>query len=158
MPDFSLQITASAVAWYAAVVATFSLAVSAYNAWKDRARITIKYTKGWLVVGGDPYYQADVTYYGVTVINKGQRTVAIGNVGIKLLDGTALLLAESINGRRNKVLTEQNPKVEFLTPQADLPFDLFYRIEVYDEAGGKYFKYFSYTPTLTKFFYWISKI
>lgn len=150
MPNIYLNIGASTVAWYAAIISTGAFFISIYNAWKNRPLIHIRYQKGWSVTANDGYYHPGTVYYGVDVMNRGHRTISIGNVGIKLLDGTALLLAESVNGKRNGVLTEENPKVTYLTPQDELPFEKFYRIEVYDQAGRVYYKYFSLFPTFHK--------
>ncbi len=148
MPTFSLTISAAAVAWYGAIVATTAAIISLYVAIRDRSRVVISYQeKMWVM--NSPLHDEHAEYFCVTVRNAGRRTVALGNVGIRLMNGSALLLSDSVDGSRNKVLSENNPRTEFLTKRDGLPATVeFYRIEVYDEAGGKHYKYFSRFPTV----------
>ncbi len=148
MPSLSLTISADAVAWYGAIVATVAAVVSLYVAIRDRSRVVISYQeKMWVMQS--PRHDENAEYFCITVRNAGRRTVTLGNVGIKLMNGKALLLSDSVDGSRNKVLSENNPRTEFLTKRDGLPaISEFYRIEVYDEAGGKHYKYFSRFPTV----------
>ncbi len=154
MPNISIQISANTVAWYGAVVATGALLVSSYNAWIDRPRINIKYQKGMLIINAAPLYSEDLTYFVITITNAGRRPVAIGNVGIMLFKGGALLLSDSLNGV-NRVLTEEQPETQITTEQDLLDFSKVYYIVVYDKAGREYRKYFNRLPSLKKLLFLI---
>ena len=149
MPDFSLNVTAGAVAWYAAIVSTVAAGISFHNAWRDRALVKITYQTSLILNAAQ--YDEKATYFTITVRNAGKRTVAIGNVGIRLYNNKVLLLTDSVMGRKNKVLSEEHPRTEFITKEDALPpRKYFYRIEVSDEAGRHYYKYFSQMPTARK--------
>ena len=152
---YSINITAESVAWYGAIVATASVIFSGINLWRDRSRIKISHTKSWVM--NTPTYDPNELYFNIEVRNVGRRTVALGNVGIKLFDGSALLLPDSFNNRVNKVLTEQNPRANFLTVNKDIDFTKTHYITVFDEAGREYRKYFSHFPTFKKLIWFFRK-
>ncbi len=152
---YSINITADAVAWYGAIVATISLVFSGITIWLDRSKIKISHSKSW--VPNVPGYDPHELYFDIQVRNVGRRTVALGNVGIKLFDGSALLLADSFNVRVNKILTEQNPRTNFLTKVKDIDFTKTHYITVFDEKGREYRKYFSHFPTFKKWIWYFKK-
>ncbi len=53
MTDFKIEITASTVAWYAAIVATISAFFSGFNMWRDRPRIKISLKKNMKIYPAD---------------------------------------------------------------------------------------------------------
>ena len=144
---YSINITAESVAWYGAIVATISVIFSGINLWRDRAKIKISHSQSWVHAPG---YDANELYFDIQVRNVGRRTVALGNVGIKQFDGSSLLLAASFDKRINKVLTEQNPRTNFLTPVKEIDFNKAHYIAVFDETGKEYRKYLSKIPTFKK--------
>lgn len=75
-----ITITASAVAWYAAVVSTCSMTVSGFVALRDRARLKVEARTGYTVMDSVVGYQKDKLYIMVTVSNAGRRPVTLGNV------------------------------------------------------------------------------
>jgi hypothetical protein len=152
---YSINITAESVAWYGAIVATASVIFSGINLWRDRSRIKISHTKSWVM--NTPTYDPNELYFNIEVRNVGRRTIALGNVGIKLFDGSALLLPDSFNNRVNKILTEQNPRANFLTVHKDIDFTKTHYITVFDEAGREYRKYFSHFPTFKKLIWFFRK-
>ena len=152
---YSLSITADSVAWYGAIVATMSVIFSGITLWRDRSKVKISYSKSW--VHNSPHHDPKELYFDIQVRNVGRRTIALGNVGIKLFDGSALLLADSLNARVNKVLTEQNPRTNFLTPVKDIDFAKTHYITIFDEKGREYRKYFSNFPTFKKWVWFLTK-
>ncbi|HWZ22249.1 MAG TPA: hypothetical protein VNW06_06315 [Cytophagaceae bacterium] len=153
-PIFSIQISADTVAWYGAIVATGALLVSAYNAWRDRARIKIKYQKGMFIINAVSPYSEQKTYFVINIINTGRRPVSIGNVGIRLFKGGALLLSDSLTSV-NRILTEEKPETQITTEQDLLDFSKVHYIEVYDKTGRQYRQYFHAFPTFKKVIYLI---
>jgi len=139
--NISIQISADNVAWYGAIVATGALLVSTYNIWQDRARIRIKYQKGMRMINSAPPYSDDKDYFIITIINKGRRPVAIGNVAVRLFNGKAFIAADSLNNA-NRILTEEKPVTQIMIDQNELDFSKTYYIEAYDKTGRRYKKYF----------------
>jgi hypothetical protein len=146
-----ITISADTVAWYGAIVATASVIFSGINLWRDRPRIKILYRKSY--IHNAPIYDSNEPYLNIEVINIGRRTIPVGNVGIKLFDGSALLLDDSLIRSRNTVLTEQNPRTNFFVLYNIVDFAKSHYISIFDEAGREYKKYFSCIPTIRKLFY-----
>lgn len=73
------EITASAVAWYAAIVATGSAMVSAYNILRDRARLQVTVKADMKLAPSDTSY-GDATYVVVTAVNTGRRPITVTKV------------------------------------------------------------------------------
>ena len=93
MPDITITISASTVAWYAAIVATLSLAMNGLKAWRDRARIVVTARAGYRVSGGGAY-DPNKDYIVLIVYNKGRRPKTIENVGLRRRTGkTKYLIA-----------------------------------------------------------------
>jgi len=87
----------TAVAWYGAIVATATAAVSAYNILRDRARILIQVTPNMQFLNPDePHERGNFTL--VKVVNCGRRPITITHVwfagGSKAEHN--LLLADSV--------------------------------------------------------------
>jgi len=118
IPNFSIQISASAVAWYAAIVSTLSLAASLYLGWRDRARIRISISPN-MMVRNVPQYDPNKTYIDITVRNRGRRPVKIQTVYLKLYRTKGLaLINDSIHQHVQRVLSEDNPRTNFLIDQS----------------------------------------
>lgn len=75
-----------AVAWYGAVIATLSLAVSLYVAWRDRSRIHVTYADGYRLLNS-PIYDPKKDHIVLTVANRGRRPVTIGTAGFRVAGG-----------------------------------------------------------------------
>lgn len=151
--QIKFEITANSVAWYGAFVATASAIVSFYNAYKDRARIKITYNRDIVIVGPQAIYSKDKTYFNVTVINKGRRPIKITNVGLRCLGRKKkyALFSDSFATHRNKIITEEDPRTEFMMEQDEELLLSAWYIVVYDGTGRKYTKYMKYFPI--KLFY-----
>ena len=79
MNTLKIEITAHAVAWYGAIVATCSLVISTLNAWRDRARLSVRVQRNMVALTGSPT-DSEQTYLLVTVANRGRRPVTIDKV------------------------------------------------------------------------------
>jgi len=82
------EITASAVAWYGAIVATFSLLFVGLNYLRDRAKIKVKINFGYICT--DAYSNGAMKIIGIEVINKGRRSVTLHGAGFHLSDNREL--------------------------------------------------------------------
>jgi len=156
----NLQISASTVAWYGAIVATLSACVAIYNAWRDRAMIVITYQKRMKIMNAIPPLSEDKHYFIVTIRNRGRRAVSIGNAGIMYISGEYFLLGDSIHNiaNTNRVLTEEKPDTQIISEQEGVDFSKLYYIQVFDKAGREYRKYTSKIPTFKKWWYKIKII
>jgi hypothetical protein len=152
-PLYKLEISASSVAWYAAIVATISMFVSLIQLWRDRAKIRIEYSRDMKIIGTTGPYSPDTIYFNVTVINKGRRPINITKAAIRNLGSKKkfLVLNDSFSPARNRVLTEDNPTAEFFVEQGAAMLDSAFYISVHDATGRKYKKYLHRFPT----FWWI---
>jgi len=81
----TITITAEAVAWYAAIVATVSVAVQAAIFFRDRKRVKVSFRMGYEIIG-DPRYTG--TYTMVYVVNTGRRPFTLTNMGLRYLKGS----------------------------------------------------------------------
>lgn len=155
MSEIKFEITASAVAWYGAIVASLSVIFSAYHIWRDSARINIKLEKGLHLYNSEPLYKANVEYVGVEVVNKGRRPIKITQAAFLILGETGkLLLADSFANHRVQVLTEENPKTQFLVEKSIVDFDKIWCVLVSDGTGRKYKKNIKNFPTFIRIFYY----
>jgi hypothetical protein len=140
---FRLEISASVVAWYGAIVATVGILVSLYNVLRDRARIKIKYQRDMKIVGPRAVYDPNKIYFNITVINKGRRPVNITKAAIRAIGEKRkyALLADSFSAHRNRVLNESNPTTEFMMEQVEDWLANAWFICVYDATGRGYRKF-----------------
>lgn len=85
----TIEISASAVAWYGAIVATFSAFILLLNYLRDRGRIKVKLSQGFLVYG--PRLGEDVQIF-IEAINIGRRTVTLSGAGFSLKNGRQIVV------------------------------------------------------------------
>jgi hypothetical protein len=143
IPDLKLEISASVVAWYAAIVATVSCIISFYVSYRDRAKILIKYRRDMMVRGVETY-DPDKTYFNITVINRGRRPVNIISASFRIFKSSKnkyAYLSDSLAVHRNKILTESNPSSEFFVVQDELLLKYAGCIYVKDATGRTYRKF-----------------
>ena len=67
------------VAWYGAIVATVSLVVAVYVAWRDRSRVIVYGVSGYAVPGPGPF-SPEKKYIAITIANRGRRPITISTV------------------------------------------------------------------------------
>lgn len=89
MASFSLTISADSVAWYGAIVATFSLLLGYLQMSRDRARIKVKVKEGLLfprnILGSG-------TKIIVEAVNVGRRPITLNGCALKFSNGKSLIL------------------------------------------------------------------
>ncbi|GAI18913.1 unnamed protein product [marine sediment metagenome] len=87
-----LELITILIACYAALVATIGLGWNTYNIWRDRAKIKVRVSHGFLVYG--PSLSEDL-YIFIEAINKGRRPVTLTSVGFKLKNGHDIVFTKS---------------------------------------------------------------
>jgi len=154
MSKIHIEISSSAVAWYAAIIGTISLVTSIYMAFRDRAKIIVKYQRDMAVLNSE-LYDANKTYFNVTVINKGRRPIRISKAAIRTVgrEKKFAIINDSILGHTNKVLTEENPTVDFMIVQDEEFLKSAWYVVVYDGIGREYRKYMHRFPLLWRIYY-----
>ena len=146
LPNITIQISADAVAWYGAVIATIAATIPIYNAWRDRPRVVLGFGKNFRRVEA-----WDEPLFYVSVVNRGRRPVRIDKAWVTVYgyDG-ALLLPDSFNTIQECILDERNPKITFWTKEDTMNVGNIYRIYVSDDTGKVYKKYIEIFPNFTK--------
>jgi len=151
--DISINVSASVVAWYGAIVGTIGLVFSAIATIRDRAKIKILFGRDFRVVGGAGPYRDDIDYASVTVLNMGRRPIKIEKAALKIMGRKGLfLLNDSFAVHRRRTLTEEEPRSEFLVEQDLIDVDRLWYVVVYDARGCEYRKYVHRFPSLWR--YW----
>jgi hypothetical protein len=139
MPSpFTLVISADVVAWYAAIVATASVAFTAYSIWRDRSRVFVEGRAGYVVPKANPgVYDPQKTYTVVSVVNRGRRPCTIDKVGLKMrgkgkhvMSGDAL-----IHGARE---LGEGKSSNWMLDQSDLALDEVEYVWAFDQTGREY--------------------
>lgn len=151
-----IEISATTVAWYGAIMATLSIVIALLNYLRDGPKIKIEYRKDMRMVG-QGLYDSSKTYFNITVINKGRRPINITKAAMRILgfEQKFDLLTDSFLVTRREVLTEENPATEFLLQQDLLDFQNAWYIVVYDATGREYRKYLHLLPTFWRIWYFL---
>ena len=126
----TITITAEAVAWYAAIVATVSVAVQAAIFFRDRKRVKVSFRMGYEIIG-DPRYTG--TYTMVYVVNTGRRPFTLTNMGLRYLKGRAAVFTD-VTPRMPCLLTE-GQQATAIVDQQTLRLDEICAFEAYDATG-----------------------
>lgn len=90
---FTLTITASAVAWYAAIMSTLTSGVQFASFLRDRARVKIKFQRNMETMG-DPRRDG-MTLMLITVSNAGRRPVTITSMGMMYLQNRGAVFPDT---------------------------------------------------------------
>ena len=135
----SINITAEAVAWYAAIIGTFSAIKVIYDILTDRRMITLSYRTDVTIQGGA--YDPKVQQFCLEVINTGKRVVKIVNVGYFQKDGRKVLLTDSMYNPESRILTDSNPSTSYFTPNKNVSLDKLWYLYALDGRGKVYKKY-----------------
>lgn len=99
--NLSINISAQAVAWYAAIVSTVSVFIAVLNYLSDRRRLKVLAQHGFLTGMGD-----DSTKVMISVANIGKRPVTISSVGFEVKDSGDMILISTPNLSLPKTLKE----------------------------------------------------
>lgn len=143
-----IKISATAVAWYGAITATVSIIIAMLNYLRDKPKVKIEYSKNIKISNQQNLYDSSKTYFNISVINKGRRSINITKASIRILGlGGIYLLTDSFSPNRNRILTEENPTTQFLTDQNSIDFSKIWYIAIHDATGKEYRKYFHLLPT-----------
>src|SRR5579859_4668068 len=132
LPTIHINITASMVAAYAAVISTLTGAVQLFNFLRGRSRIRISVRRDQMIMG-DPKY-ANQTLTIVTVANAGRRPVTITTVGARCLFPDAHFIIVNSNPPLPHELTE-GKYLMAITIEDDLDFSRIQSWEASDATG-----------------------
>jgi hypothetical protein len=129
----TIEISASTVAWYAAIVATLSAIVSAYNILRDRAKLKIAVRPNMKFYPEEPPY-GDKTYVVVTVTNVGRRPITVTHVWFETPNKAdeKMLLADSVKHGSREI--GEGKWADYPCVQDQLPASLQY-VCVSDSTG-----------------------
>jgi len=83
---FTITISATTVAWYAAIVATISVAVGGYAVWRDRARLKVLATPNMRLIEAVGAFSTDEDLIFVEAANVGRRPICLGIVWFESAD------------------------------------------------------------------------
>jgi len=134
MPD--ITVTASMVAWYAALVSTASLGLGIFLALRDRPRIRLTARTNWIVIG-DSGYGPDEKYICITVANRGRRPVTIQSIGLESKgDGPDYLASDSMRQGPREV--GEGKAESYLMAQSGLELDSIRGAIAVDQTGRKW--------------------
>jgi hypothetical protein len=134
MADFTVEITASAVAWYAAIVSTIGVSVHILNALKDRSKIKITLNKNWKIYGDQ---RDNKTYLLIDVANVGRRPITITHVGLRTKKEDILLKDSFTRGSRE--ITE-GKSTTYLAEDSEIPYRDLRKAIIVDATTRKYLK------------------
>ena len=117
-----LEITAEAVAWYGAIVASAAAIFSGINLWRDRARVQVGVNPGMSMYPEDPGEEGK-TYTLISVSNRGRRPLTVTHVWFELEKdkGQRCLVADSVKGGPREVT--EGKAVDYVlkdAPEVDL--------------------------------------
>jgi hypothetical protein len=132
-PHFTLNITASAVAWYAALVSTITGAVQIANFLRDRKELKLDLMRNMVT---DDRRRAGMTFTILRVTNAGRRPVNITHVFIKR-EGNLAGLLNDIKPPLPCELTEGEQLAAYLD-EAIADFDTLRYFVVVDSTGREY--------------------
>jgi hypothetical protein len=134
-PHFTLTISASAVAWYAAVVTTASSIIQVANFFRDRPHMKLKVLKNHKILG-DPRHPDTITHTIVTATNAGRRPLTITSTGLLQLNDVGFLFLDTLPHLPAE-LTEGKIIYSYLD-QADLDFDQIGYFYARDTTGREF--------------------
>jgi hypothetical protein len=108
-----------------------------------------------MAVFNSQLYNENKTYFNVTVINKGRRSISISKAAIRTIgrEKNFAIINDSILGHTNNILTETNPTVDFMMEQDEEFLNSAWYIVIYDGTGRAYRKYMHRFPTLWRIYY-----
>lgn len=147
--NITVNITATHVAWYGALLATLTAFKVVYDLWSDRGRIKIEWQYNMRMTDSDD------SYFVVTVINKGRRPCKITHVAYKIVGRKEIaLLTDSFYNENLRVLTEEQPSTAYRMEQGELTESKLWFVTVMDARGKEYRSYNPVTTKLWQRAYW----
>jgi hypothetical protein len=137
--DISIKVTADSVAWYAAIIATFSAIKVVYDILSDRRKIQLSYGTDVRIQGAG--YDPNENQFCIEVVNTGKRIVKVVNVGYFKRDGSKGIFSDSLFNLQDRILTESNPSTSYLVPLKDVEVSNLWYLFALDGRGKVYKKY-----------------
>jgi hypothetical protein len=113
-----IEISANTVAWYGAIVATISAVVIILNYLRDRGKIKVKISEGFIIPSS--YLGHNIQIF-IEAINIGRRPVTLAGVGFTLKNKKFLIIPKPINisfpyelkeGKAVQVFTDEKELLE----------------------------------------------
>jgi hypothetical protein len=138
--NININISAEFVAWYAAIIATFSALKVVYDILSDRRKINISYRTDVTIQGVG--YDPEEKQFCIEIVNSGKRVVKIVNVGYFQTDGTKSIFSDSVFNLESRILTDNNPSTSYTIPLNDsTPISKIWYLYALDGRGKTYKKY-----------------
>ncbi len=131
---FTLTISANAVAWYAATVATLTASLQLANHLRDRVKVKVTFKRDMEIIG-DPV-RAGMTFTLVRVVNTGRRPLTITNIGLQYLQGKAAVFTDTLPPL--PLVLNEGQQVQSFADQSSLRFDDIRSFEAHDAAGREF--------------------
>jgi hypothetical protein len=137
MQILKIDVTASTVAWYGAIVATLGGIKALNDILNDRGRLKVTFQTDMMVVAAPG--QVSEGHVAINVTNKSKRPAKITHVGLRRLPNwdRALLWPNEIP----RVLTEENPATVYVKEQEGLDLDNLWFVYVINARGKEYHWY-----------------
>ena len=133
---FTLTISAGAVAWYGAILATVGTFVQLLNFLRDRKSVMIKLKRDMEMLGEGlgPYVGKTIAL--VTVVNVGRRPLTISTIGLQYDDGVGAIFTDT----RPLVPSEirEGQSIQALFDEAGVRFDRILWYEASDVSGTSF--------------------
>jgi hypothetical protein len=136
MPIIRIDISASTVAWYGAIVATLGGVKALHDILNDRGRLKIIFQTDMMIAGGGSVTEHQLSIH---VTNKSKRPAKITHIGMRFLPkwDEALLYPNE----RPRVLTEEHPSTVYVKPEEGLDLEHLWLVYVIDARGKEYHWY-----------------
>jgi len=129
----TISISASTVAWYAAIVSTLSALVAAYNVWRDRSRLKVTATPNMKLTGSVGPYSEDKTYVLIEAANVGRRAITLSTAALWLKKQRKHVVV--VGKWQPKSRLTEGESATILCDQQSLDLDAVARVTVVDATG-----------------------
>ena len=137
----TIEISASTVAWYAAIVATLSAIASIHSILRDRPKLRVEVRPNRKVYPKGTCY-GDKTYIVVTVTNVGRRPITVTEVLYETPKKTDMKISLADSYRSGSRELGEGKQADYLCVQAELPAAVRY-VCVLDSTGRMHRKHLS---------------
>jgi hypothetical protein len=134
-PHFTLTISATVVAWYAAIVSTVSSAIQFANFLRDRPHVKLVVQKNMKILS-DPRHPEEMIHTIVMAANAGRRPLTITAIGLLYLDNLGIAFLDT-QPRLPTELTE-GKRVHAYLNQGDLNFGKISHFYACDATGREF--------------------
>jgi len=86
---FKIEISANVVAWYGAIIATFSIILAFLNYFRDRTKIKVKISQGFFTYGNNLGKEVNIF---IEAMNVGRHPVTLTGAGLTLKNGKQMFV------------------------------------------------------------------